>query len=137
MTQANLRGGTAPHVVSGNARAYTIFIVAGEHSGDALGAKMMAALNARLPGRVRYLGVGGELMERQGLVSQFPLADIAVMGPFAILKRLPTLVSRVYQTVSAALAAEPDVVVIIDAPEFTHPIAKRIRKRRPAIPIVN
>jgi len=127
----------APHIVRANARAYTIFIVAGEHSGDALGAKLMAELNAQLPGRVRYLGVGGELMERQGLISQFPLADIAVMGVVAILKRLPMLVSRVYQTVDAAIAAQPDLVVIIDAPEFTHPIAKRIRKRRPGIAIIN
>lgn len=137
MTGTSLSAHPAPHIVSANARAYTIFIVAGEHSGDALGAKLMAALNARLPGRVRYLGVGGGLMERQGLISQFPLADIAVMGPLAILKRLPTLVSRVYQTVNGALAAEPDAVVIIDAPEFTHPVAKRIRKRRPGIPIIN
>ncbi|MEQ1695548.1 MAG: lipid-A-disaccharide synthase [Hyphomicrobiaceae bacterium] len=127
----------APHIVIASARAYTIFIVAGEHSGDALGAKLMAALNAQLPGRVRYLGVGGAQMERQGLISQFPLADVAVMGPFAILKRLPKLVSRVYQTVNAAISAQPDVVVIIDSPEFTHPIAKRIRRRLPGIPIVN
>lgn len=127
----------APHVVIASARAYTIFMVAGEHSGDALGAKLMAALNAQLPGRVRYLGVGGGQMERQGLISQYPLADITVMGPLAILKRLPKLVSRVYQTVNAALSAEPDAVVIIDAPEFTHPVAKRIRRRRPGIPIIN
>ena len=128
---------TAPHVVIASARAYTIFIVAGEHSGDALGAKLMSALNARLPGRVRYLGVGGDLMEREGLISQFPLADVAVMGISAIIARLPKLVARVYQTVNAAISAEPDVVVIIDSPEFTHAIAKRIRRRRPAIPIIN
>ena len=134
---ARLPSGLPPHVVQGGARTFRIFIVAGEHSGDALGAKLMAALNARLVGRVRYLGVGGHLMERQGLVSQFPLSDIAVMGPFAILKQLPKLVGRVYQTVDAAIAAEPDAVIIIDAPEFTHPVAKRIRKRRPGIPIID
>lgn len=127
----------APIVVQGNARAYRIFIVAGEHSGDALGAKLMAALNGQLVGRVRYLGIGGPLMERHGLVSQFPLSDIAVMGLVPILKRLPSLIRRVYQTVDAAVSAEPDLVVIIDAPEFTHAVAKRIRKRRPAIPIID
>ncbi len=59
------------------------------------------------------------------------------MGPAAILRQLPKLTRRVYQTVDAALAFAPDVVVIIDSPEFTHPIAKRIRKRRPGIPIVD
>lgn len=127
----------SPRVVDATGRGYTVFIVAGEHSGDALGAKLMSALNTQLQGRARYLGVGGDLMARQGLSSQFPLADIAVMGLSAILKRLPFLVAKVYQTVDAAIAAEPDIVVMIDAPEFTHPIAKRIRARRPDIPIID
>jgi lipid-A-disaccharide synthase len=59
------------------------------------------------------------------------------MGPAAILARLPKLVRRVYRTVDAALAFNPDAVVIIDSPEFTHPIAKRIRQRRPSIPIID
>ena len=123
--------------ISTTPRDLCVFIVAGEHSGDALGAKLMAALAERARGRIRYLGVGGDLMRAQGLVSQFPLADIAVMGPAAILARLPKLVARVYRTVAAAISAEPDIVVIIDAPEFTHPIARRIRRRRPSIPIVD
>ncbi len=124
-------------VIDAAGRQFRIFIVAGEHSGDVLGAKLMAELNRRLHGRVRYLGVGGEDMERQGLVSQFPLADVAVMGLAAILARLPRLVSRVYATVASAVAAEPDLVIIVDSPEFTHPIAKRIRKRRPGVPIID
>src|SRR5262245_60244058 len=112
-------------------------IIAGEHSGDALGAKLMAAINARRRGRVRYVGVGGAHMAEQGLVSQFPLEEVAVMGPGAILARLPKLLARVYTTAAAAVAAEPDALVIIDSPEFTHPIAKRVRRRRPAIPIID
>jgi lipid-A-disaccharide synthase len=118
-------------------RDLRLFMIAGEHSGDALGGRLMAAINEQARGRVRYLGVGGEQMRGEGLVSQFPLSDVAVMGPAAILSRLPTLVRRVYRTVEAAITAEPDAVVIIDSPEFTHPIAKRIRKRRPDIPIVD
>ena len=114
-----------------------LFLVAGEHSGDALGAKLMSAINVARKGRVHYLGVGGEEMEREGLPSQFPLSDVAVMGPLSILPRLPRIISRVHRTVDAAIAAEPDAVVIIDAPEFTHPIAKRIRKRAPLIPIID
>jgi len=118
-------------------RELTLFLVAGEHSGDALGARLMAEINAGRRTRVRYLGVGGPLMEAEGLVSQFPLSDVAVMGPVAILRRLPKLIRRVHQTVDAAIAAEPDAVVIIDSPEFTHPIAKRIRRKRPDLPIVD
>lgn len=114
-----------------------VFLVAGEHSGDALGARLMAALKSRLGPYVAYAGVGGELMREQGLESLFPLADVAVMGPLSILPRLPRIVRRVHQTVDAAIAAAPDVVVIIDSPEFTHPIARRIRRRAPEIPIVD
>ncbi len=125
-------------VVVGDSRpSYRLFVVAGEHSGDALGGKLMEVLNQRLTGRVRYLGVGGEDMARQGLVSQFPLEDVAVMGPMSILPRLPRIARRIFQTVDAALSAEPDAVIIIDSPEFTHPIAKRIRARRPDIPIID
>ncbi|MEQ1713210.1 MAG: lipid-A-disaccharide synthase, partial [Hyphomicrobium sp.] len=124
-------------VVSHRPEEYRLFVVAGEHSGDALGAKLMATLNARLKGRIRYLGVGGEGMEKQGLISQFPISDVAVMGLTSIIPRLPRIVRRVYRTVDAAIAAEPNAVIIIDSPEFTHPIAKRIRRRRPDIPIID
>ncbi|MEZ5926674.1 MAG: lipid-A-disaccharide synthase [Hyphomicrobiaceae bacterium] len=114
-----------------------IFVVAGEHSGDRLGAKLIAALRQVTGGRVVFSGLGGDEMEAQGFQTLFDLADVAVMGPVAIAKRLPLLVRRVYRTVDAALSFGPDAVVIIDSPEFTHPIAKRIRKRRPDIPIVD
>lgn len=114
-----------------------VFIVAGEHSGDALAGRMMDSLNRKLNKRVRYFGVGGERMRQAGLASQFPLDDVAVMGPLSILPRLPRIVRRVYATVNAAIASEPDVVVIVDSPEFTHAIAKRIRRRRPSLPIVD
>ncbi|MCL4767695.1 MAG: lipid-A-disaccharide synthase [Hyphomicrobiaceae bacterium] len=114
-----------------------VFLVAGEHSGDALGARLMAALRARRGSAVSFSGVGGELMREEGLESLFPLADVAVMGPVSILPRLPRIVARVYRTVDAAVARDPDVVVIIDSPELTHAIARRIRRRRPDIPIVD
>ncbi|MEM9357185.1 MAG: lipid-A-disaccharide synthase [Pseudomonadota bacterium] len=115
----------------------SIFIVVGEHSGDALGARLMDGLTAAYDGQLSFAGVGGDLMAERGFKSIFPIADVAVMGPLAILPKLPKIIRRVHQTVDAALAANPDVVVIIDSPEFTHPIAKRIRKRRPDIPIVD
>ena len=123
--------------ISSSKRELRLFMVAGEHSGDALGGRLMTAINAQARGRVRYLGVGGPDMRAQGLISQFPLSDVAVMGPAAILKVLPRLIQRVYRTVDAAVAAQPDAVVIIDAPEFTHPIAKRIRQKLPGVPIVD
>ena len=114
-----------------------LVLIAGEHSGDALGGKLIAALKARLQDRLQLSGVGGEAMAAEGFVSDFPIEDVAVMGPLSILRHLPRIVRRVYATVDRAIASNPHAVVIIDSPEFTHPIAKRIRKRRPDIPIID
>ncbi len=118
-------------------RPLKLFLVAGEHSGDALGERLMMALKDGADAPIKFTGVGGPGMERQGLASLFPLADIAVMGIPAIVRRLPRIVQRVYQTVFAAVADKPDAVVIIDSPEFTHPIAKRIRRKLPSVPIID
>ena len=115
----------------------TVFIVAGEHSGDLLGADLMQELSFRRKGQVRFLGVGGEAMETHGLTSLFPLADIAVMGPIPIIKALPRLTSRVYRTVAAGVVAKPDVIIIIDSPEFTHQVARRLSRKLPDTPIVD
>ncbi len=115
----------------------TIFLVAGEPSGDALGGELMAAVTANSSRPIRFVGVGGPAMQSKGLVSLFAMSDVAVMGPLAILSRLPLIVSRVYQTVNAAVSEQPDVFVIIDSPEFTHPIAKRLRRRSSEVPILN
>lgn len=114
-----------------------VFIVAGEHSGDALGAGLMRELTARRKGQIRFIGVGGEAMEAQGITSLFPLGDVAVMGPGAIMKALPRLTNRVYRTVAAGVAAKPDVIVVIDSPEFTHRIAKRLSRKLPDTPIID
>ncbi|MBS0233993.1 MAG: lipid-A-disaccharide synthase [Proteobacteria bacterium] len=118
-------------------RPLKIFLVAGEHSGDALGGKLIHAVKKRHTGPISFAGVGGEDMAREGFSSIFPLEDAAVMGPMSILPKLPQIIRRVYQTVDAAVAFSPDLFIVIDSPEFTHPIAKRIRKRAPHIPIVD
>lgn len=119
-------------------RPLRLFIVAGEHSGDALGGKLMAALKqAAGDSPIDFAGVGDQHMAAEGLATLYPLADVAVMGPLAILKALPRLRRRVLETVAAAVAAKPDAVIIIDSPEFTHPIAKRIKARLPGIVIID
>lgn len=114
-----------------------IFLVAGEESGDRLGAALMLALRDRCQGRVRFSGVGGQHMAERGLTSLFPLGDLAIMGFSAIPASLPKIIGRVREAAAAAIAARPDVVVIIDSPEFTHRVARRVRARAPSIPIVD
>jgi lipid-A-disaccharide synthase len=113
-----------------------IFIVAGEESGDQLGAPLMRALRVRAPQAI-FAGVGGDAMEREGLKSLFPLRDIAVMGFVPVLKKLPTLLERIDRTASAALEFAPDLMIVIDSPDFTHRVAKKVRAKAPAIPIVD
>jgi lipid-A-disaccharide synthase len=114
-----------------------VYVVAGEPSGDQLGASLMRALKARLGADLELEGVGGEAMRREGLTSLFPLSDIGVVGLRNVLGRLPMILSRAYAIVYDVVAKKPDVVVIIDAPDFTHPVARRIHRRAPDIPIVN
>ncbi|MCJ2022962.1 lipid-A-disaccharide synthase [Methylobacterium sp. J-067] len=113
-----------------------IWLVAGEDSGDQLGAKLMRALREAAPG-VIFGGVGGEAMAEAGFASLFPLDDVAVMGYLPVLARARTLLRRIRETADDIVAARPDVLVIIDSPGFTHAVAKRVRKAVPAIPIVD
>lgn len=117
-------------------RPIKICIVSGEESGDLLGSELMQAIRERLSGDIEFSGVGGTRMKAAGFESFFDISDIAVMGLTAVLARLPLIVKRVYQTVDGVIAADPDVLVIIDSPDFTHNVAKRVRKRAPHIPIV-
>ena len=113
--------------------ALRVALVAGEHSGDQLGAKLMRALREARAGEVAFLGVGGEAMEAEGLESLFPISDIAVMGILPVLARLPKLLARIRKTAEAIVAARPDALVIIDSPDFTHRVARRVRAALPNI----
>ncbi len=114
-----------------------IFLVAGEDSGDRLGAALIAAVKQRSQGRARFSGVGGEHMAQAGIASLFPLGDLAIIGFAAIPASLPRILQRIRQTADAVIAAKPDVLVIIDSPEFSHRVARRVRARLPGIPIVD
>ncbi len=118
-------------------RPLRIFFVVGEESGDQLGAEVIKALRAVAGDRLEVCGLGGERMAAQGVQSIFPLHDIAVMGITAVLERLPAIIRRVHQTVDAVIAAQPDLLLIIDSPDFTHNVARRVRKRAPHIRVVD
>lgn len=115
----------------------TVGIIAGEASGDQLGFKLMRALRERAGCEVRFVGVGGERMSAEGLESAFPLADIAVMGILPVIARLPTVLRRIRDAARTIIAARPDVLVVIDSPDFTHRVAKRVRKALPSLPIAD
>ncbi len=108
-----------------------ICIVAGESSGDRLGAALMRRLREETGGAVRFSGVGGEAMTAEGLESLFPMQDIAVIGFTEIIPHIPRILRRMREAVTAISAAKPDALVTIDAQVFTAMLAKRIKAKAP------
>jgi lipid-A-disaccharide synthase len=117
--------------------ARRIFLIATEESGDRLGAQLMKVLRQRLGDAVKFEGVGGRGMTREGLKSLFPIEELSIIGFSAVVKQLPKLLRLIRQTTDAVLQAAPDILIIIDSPDFTHRVARRVRARDPAIAIVD
>ncbi|MGB3865669.1 MAG: lipid-A-disaccharide synthase [Xanthobacteraceae bacterium] len=117
--------------------ARKIFLIATEESGDRLGAGLMRELRARLGESVRFEGVGGRAMAEAGLVSRFPIEELSIIGLAAVAKQLRSILRRIRETADAVVAASPDALVIIDSPDFTHRVARRVRARAPSIPIID
>ncbi|WP_454623526.1 lipid-A-disaccharide synthase [Brucella anthropi] len=117
-------------------RPLKIAIVAGEEFGDLLGADLIDALRSQTDRLVDIIGVGGDHLAARGMKSFFDPHEIALMGLGAILKNLPGLMRRIGQTARSIIVEKPDCVLLIDSPEFTHRVAKKIRAANPSIPIV-
>jgi lipid-A-disaccharide synthase len=118
-------------------RPLKIAVVAGEVSGDLLGADLIAGLKKIYSGPIELVGVGGEGLQAEGLTSLFDFSELSVMGITQVLATLPTLFSRIRQSTAAIIAAKPDILLIIDSPDFTHRVAKRVRTALPDLPVVN
>lgn len=122
--------GARPHLKFG--------VVVGEVSGDALGAKLLPALRERFSNYdLDFVGTAGPLLHAQGMESFFPLADIAVMGIVPVIKRLPSLLRRIQETADRLIAEKIDCLIIIDSPDFTHRVARKVKAALPHIPIIN
>lgn len=103
-----------------------IFVIAGEPSGDAIGARLMAALKRETGGAVRFAGVGGARMAGEGLTSLFPMSDLTLFGLAEVLPKIKLVKGRIAQTVAAIRAARPDAVVTIDSPGFSFRVQKQL-----------
>lgn len=113
-----------------------IMIVAGEPSGDALGAQLMAALRHLTGSAIEVTGVGGELMAEEGLTSLFNISDTSVMGLKEVVPKIPVILRRVRETADYAVRTRPDALVLIDSPDFTHRIARRLSRLAPQIKVI-
>jgi lipid-A-disaccharide synthase len=123
--------------VQASDREFAIVLVAGEESGDQLGAALMRALKERTGGRVRFAGVGGRQMAVEGLASLLAIDDLAIIGFAAIPRRLPVILRRIRDTAQFVVDTRPDALIIIDSPDFTHRVARRVRAAAPSIPILD
>src|SRR4051794_29860034 len=117
--------------------ARKIFLIATEESGDRLGANLMKVLRQRLGDAVRFEGVGGRAMAREGLASLFPIEELSIIGLADVLQQLPKILGLIKETAIVAAESSPDILVIIDSPDFTHRVARRVRAKAPNIPIVD
>jgi lipid-A-disaccharide synthase len=113
-----------------------IFLIAGEASGDLLGAGLMRALRERHPDVV-FHGVGGRSMAAQGLNSLFPMEDLSVMGVAEVLPRLFKILGRISQTAKEIRRLRPDAVITIDSPDFCFRVIKKLKKRVNSIPCIH
>ena len=109
------------------ARPLTVFLLAGEPSGDYLGAGLMASLRARSERPVRFVGVGGSRMAENGLASLYPMEDIAHFGAAELIPHLRLVLRRIRETVDAIRIHRPDVVVTIDVPGFAFRVGARLK----------
>lgn len=105
-----------------------VFVIAGEASGDKLGAALMSGLRKHA-GDVSFEGIGGDRMISEGLQSLFPIDEISIMGITEILSQYRHLKARIRQTADVVLAAKPDVLITIDLPEFSLRVAKLVKAR--------
>jgi lipid-A-disaccharide synthase len=113
-----------------------VFVIAGEASGDALGAALLEGLVTLSPG-IKFEGVGGPLMAAAGLHSRFPMEELSVMGLAEVLPKYPALRRRMIETADAVIAARPDALITIDSPDFCLRVAARVRAARPDIPVIH
>lgn len=114
-----------------------LFIIAGEASGDRLGAELMAGLKTLEAEPPVFTGVGGPLMQAEGLQSLFPMDELAVMGIVEIIPKLAGLLRRISQTSASVISARPDALITIDSPDFCLRVARKARRHLPDLPTIH
>ena len=114
-----------------------VAVIAGEESGDLLGADLVSSLKAMTGREVELVGVGGRHLKALGLDPLYDGSEVALMGITSIVKDLPRLMRRIGQAADAVVRARPDCLVTIDIPDFSLRVAKKVRAADPSIPIVH
>jgi lipid-A-disaccharide synthase len=114
-----------------------LFLIAGEPSGDRLGAALMAGLKSLVADEIAFHGIGGPLMQAEGLVPLFPMEELSVIGLTEIVANYRRLAKRVTDAADAVVAEEPDALITIDIPEFSLRVAAKVKARAPHLPTIH
>lgn len=118
-------------------KKYTVFLSAGEPSGDFFGSLLMKAMKDELGDRVTFVGLGGHLMEAEGLSSLFPIEELSIMGLAEIIPHIWRIRRRIRETITTIEKIRPDIVVTIDSPGFNFRVGKALKKRNLSMPLVH
>jgi len=118
-----------------NYNSPNIYIVAGEPSGDILGDQLIKSLESKFNSPI-FNGVGGERMQSNNFTSLFDMSDISIFGIFPVLRKLFFLMSKINDVVKDISQKKPDIIILIDSPDFNHRVAKKVKKYLPNVPIV-
>ena len=112
-----------------------IYIVAGEPSGDILGDQLIKSLQTKFDSPI-FNGVGGEKMQSNNFRSLFDMSHISIFGIFPVIKKLFFLLRKINDVVNDVVQIKPDIIILIDSPDFNHRVAKKIKRYLPDIPII-
>ena len=118
-----------------NYNSPNIYIVAGEPSGDILGDQLIRSLESKFNSPI-FNGVGGERMQSNNFTSLFDMSDISIFGIFPVLRKLFFLMNKINDVVKDISQKKPDIIILIDSPDFNHRVAKKVKKYLPDVPIV-
>ena len=118
-----------------NYNSPNIYIVAGEPSGDILGDQLIKSLESKFNSPI-FNGVGGERMQSNNFTSLFDMSDISIFGIFPVLRKLFFLINKINDVVRDISQKKPDIIILIDSPDFNHRVAKKVKKYLPDVPIV-
>lgn len=118
-------------------KQYTIFLSAGEPSGDFLGSQLMKALKRQLGKAVKFVGLGGPLMQAEGIDSLFPIEELSIMGLAEVIPHIKRIRRRIHETIAAVEQMRPDIVITIDSPGFNFRVGKMLKKKNVHVPLVH
>ena len=118
-----------------NYNSPNIYIVAGEPSGDILGDQLIISLESKFNSPI-FNGVGGERMQSNNFTSLFDMSDISIFGIFPVLRKLFFLMNKINDVVKDISQKKPDIIILIDCPDFNLRVAKKVKKYLPNVPIV-